>query len=445
MGRQIGLDDLAAARLSRRTFARSVAGAVGALGLAARGATAQADKVKLVWSCSGSPGELTRFFEFNDHFMTRHPNIEPELVPVPSYTEYHSKVLTQIGAGQGPDVFYVSDEYIGQFVESGQLVDLTDLLGGPDSRSRPEEFFEGLWGAAKTAEGRILGVTNDCNPMVLWFNKKTLASVGIEDDPLALRDAGGWTWDAFTAMTDQLRAAGKHGAVLSNSFLDNYSLISANGGQIYDESGRFVAHEDPKSVEALRFIYDNVKSKNITYSSGLVEGQGGDALFISGLSGFHSAGRWLLPTIKDILPPDDYDVVTWPTNTGNKVEPGAVATSFMVMNQNSEHQAEAFQFLTEFVSKDGQLFRLQGGGNAVPSIRGIDEVVLEGNVPRHAQVFLEAREIGFAEPLEETRVSGLSQDILKGMEPLWLGQGDFDATVQALGETVNKRLEEWAG
>jgi multiple sugar transport system substrate-binding protein len=281
--------------------------------------------------------------------------------------------------------------------------------------------------------------------MVLWFNKPALAAAGIDDDPLALRDAGDWTWDAFRAMTDKLREAGKHGAVFYNSFLNNYSLIRANGGQVYDESGKFVASQDPKSVEALRFIYDNIKSKNFTYANALAQGQGPDALFISGQAGFESAGRWLLPTAKDTLLPDDYDIVTWPTTTGNTTEPGAVATSFLVINANTPHQAEAFQFLTEFVSKDGQIFRLQGGGNAVPSIKGADEVVLEDEVPAHAQIFLEVRENGFVLPAEETRVPGLPQDILKGLEPLWLGEGDFEAKVESLGKMVNERLAEEAG
>src|SRR5918993_4078791 len=291
-------------RVRRPLLQACVASAAAALGLAVRGATAQSDKVNIVWSTFGTLEELTRFTDFNTEFTTRHPNIESEFVAVPSYAEYHSKILTQLGAGQGPDVFYVSDEYIGRFVDSGQLLDLTDLLSGPDSQSRPEDFFDGLWGGAKTPEGRIFGVTNDCNPMVLWFNKPALAAVGIEDDPLALRDAGDWTWDAFTAMTDKLREAGKHGAVFYNTFLNNYSLIRANGGQVYDESGKFVAAEDPKSVEGPGFIFDNIKSKNFTYANALAQGQGPDALFISGQAGFESAGRWLLPTAKDTLPPD---------------------------------------------------------------------------------------------------------------------------------------------
>ncbi|HEX5499879.1 MAG TPA: sugar ABC transporter substrate-binding protein [Thermomicrobiales bacterium] len=427
------------ARISRRGFVAGSAAMAAAFGFGRPWRAAAQEKVSIVWSTWGTPEELKRVQQFDDEFMKRHPNIELKLVPIPSYDEYHPKIMTQLGAGQGPDVFYVGDDNIGKFVESGALLDLTDLVNGPDSKTRPEEFFPGLWGAAKTTDDRIFGVTNDCNPQVLWFNKPTLAAAGITDDPIALRDAGKWTWDAWSAMLDKLKAAGKHGAILENWFADTYSLIAANGGKVYDD-GKFVATEDPKSVAALKFIADGVKNKVIENSDFLPEGQGEDALFISGLAGFGSAGRWFLPTLKDALPAGDYDIVTWPTTTGKPIEPTGVATSFMVINKNGKHQPEAFQFLTEFASKDGQLFRLQGGGNAVPSIQGVDQVVSEDNLPPHSKSFLQARDTGFVWPAEETRVAGLPQDIIKGLEPLWLGQGDFDATINALGEMVNKRL-----
>lgn len=423
----------------RRLLAGAAAvGAATAFGLGPRRAAAQ-EKASLVWSTWGTPEELKRVEEFDTEFMKRHPNIEMKLVPIPSYSEYHPKILTQLGAGQGPDVFYVGDDNIGKFAESGALLDLTDLLKGPDSQTKPDDFFPGLWGAAISKDGRYFGVTNDCNPQVLWINKKALAEAGVTDDPVALRDAGKWTWDAWGAMLDKLVAAGKTGAVLENWFADTYTLIKANGGEVYKD-GKFVASDDPKSVAALKFIFDGAKKKAIVNSDFLPEGQGQDALFIAGLTGFASGGRWFLPTVKDAMGAADYDIVTWPTTTGQPVEPTGVATSFMVVNKNSKHQAEAFQFLTEFASKDGQLFRLQGGGNAVPSIKGADEVVLEGNLPAHAKSFLDARDTGFVEPAEETRIAGLPQDVIKALEPLWMGQGDPDQIIKSLGEMVNGRL-----
>jgi multiple sugar transport system substrate-binding protein len=434
---------VAAAAMSRRRLlgAALAAGAMTALGR--RAPVLAQEKTKITWSTWGSPEELTRFNEYNADFMQKHPEIDLELIAVPSYDEYHPKMLTQLGAGKGPDALYVGDDNIGKFVVGGALLDITDMLNGPNSQTKPEDFFDGLWGAARTPEERYFGVTNDCNPQVLWYNKTALTDAGITDDPAALQKAGTWTWDAFTGMCAKLAAAGKSGAVLENWFADTYSLISANGGQVYAD-GKFVATEDPKSVAALRLIYDNVQSKAFTCSNFLPEGQGAGALFISGLAGFRSAGRWFLPTVKGALKPEEYDIVSWPTNTGTPIEPSAIATSFMGLNARTAHPDQAFAFLTAFDSKDGQLFRLQGGGNGVPSIKGADEVVSEDDLPANNAIFLSTRETGFVEPAEETRVGGLPQDILKGLEPLWLGQGDFDATIKALGEMVNAALAKAA-
>lgn len=430
--------------MSRRRLlgAATAAGAILAFGCNPR-ASAQ-ETVKLTWSTWGTPEELTRFNEFDSEFVANNPGIELELIAVPSYDEYHPKMLTQLGAGQGPDALYVGDDNIGKFVVSGALLDITEDLTGEASQTKPDDFFPGLWGAAVTPEGQYFGVTNDCNPQVLWYNKTTLAGAGISDDPAALQAEGQWTWEAFTGMCAKLAEAGKSGAVLENWFADTYSLISSNGGAVYAD-GKFMAAEDPKSVEALRLIYDNIVNKGFTCSNFLPEGQGAGALFISGLAGFRSAGRWFLPTVKDALQPEEYDIVSWPTNTGNPIEPSAIATSFMAINAKSAHPEEAFAFLTAFNSKDGQIFRLQGGGNAVPSIKGADEVVSEGGIPANNAIFIATRETGFVAPAEETRIAGLPQDIMKGLEPIWLGQGDFDATIAALGEMVNAALAEAAG
>ena len=441
VSRQRDLGRMQHVRATRRSVlaATAAAGLAASLGVQTR--VAAQEKTKLVWSTWGSPEELTRYNEFNADFVAAHPEIELELIAVPSYEEYHPKMLTQLAAGSGPDALYVGDDNIGKFVVGGALLDLTDMLNGESSQTKPEDFFPGLWGAALTPEGRYFGVTNDCNPQVLWYNKTTLTEAGISDDPAAMQAAGEWSWDAFAEMCAKLAAAGKHGAVLENWFADTYSIISAFGGSIYTD-GTFTATEDEMSVAALMAIYDNVVNKSFTASNYLPEGQGAGALFISGLAGFRSAGRWFLPTVKDALDADQYDVVSWPTATGNPIEPSGIATSFMGINAKTAHPEQAFAFLTAFTSKDGQIFRLQGGGNAVPSIQGADEVVSEDGIPANNAIFLQTREIGFVEPAEETRVAGLPQDILKGLEPLWLGQGDFDATIDALGEMVNAKLAE---
>lgn len=398
------------------------------------------EKIKLTWSTWGNPGELGRFQEFTKEYNAKHPNVEVELIPVPS--DYEQKILTQLSGGTAPDIFYSGDSTIAKLIENGTITELTPLMKAPDSKIKEADFFQGLWGAAKTEDGKVYGVPVDCNPLILWYNKKLLQEAGVSEMPADLFEKGQWTWDAFKGMLEKLRAGGKHGFVLDNDWNRYYSFVTSNGGKIYNDQGEFIADKDPKTVEAYKFLYDNMKNKNITFAGTLPKGQGGDAMFMSNQVGFVSAGRWYLPIFKqnkDL----EFDIVPYPTNTGNKIEPAGVATAYMVMNKSTKHPEEAYRFLSEFVSKEGQIFRLQGGGNAVPSVEGADEVVLEGNLPEHASYFLDARNIGYALTPFQAGVPGLSKVITDEMEALWLKDGNLEETLKTLGVKANEKIKEY--
>ncbi|AEI41014.1 ABC transporter substrate-binding protein [Paenibacillus mucilaginosus] len=396
-------------------------------------------KVKIKWSTWGNPGELGRFQEFTKDYNAKHPNVEVELIPIPS--DYDQKILTQLSGGAAPDVFYAGDAAIVKMIDNGTIADLSTYMKEANSKIKPDSFFPGLWGAAKKGD-QIYGVPVDCNPLILWYNKKLLQESGVSVLPADLHEKGEWTWAAFQGVLEKLRAAGKHGFVLDNSWTNYYSFATSNGGTIYNEKGDFVADKDPKTVEAFKFLYDNVKQKNMTFAGTLPKGQGGDAMFMSNQVGFVTAGRWYLPIFKqnkDL----QFDIVPYPTNTGKKIEPAAIAAAYMVMNKSTKHPKEAFDFINEFNAKEGQTFRLQGGGNAVPSVEGADAVVMEGNVPEHAKFFLDTRGIGFALMPAEAGVPGLSKVITDEMESLWLKDGKLDETLKSLGTKANQKIQEY--
>ncbi|ANA80938.1 sugar ABC transporter substrate-binding protein [Paenibacillus glucanolyticus] len=413
--------------------------ACGGGGTTAGGDSGSSEKVKIKWASWGNPGELSRYQELTKDFNKKHPDIEAEFIPIPG--EYDQKILTQLTGGTAPDIFYAGDGLIVKLIENQSIENLTPYMDAPESLIKKEDYFEGLWGAA-VRDGQTYGVTVDCNPMVLWYNKKVLKEAGITEMPADLQANGQWTWDKFKEMSDKIRDSKKYGYVLDNSWNSYHSWVTSNGGQVYDDEGNFVAASDPKAMEAFKFLYDNVKSKNITFSGTLPKGQGGDAMFMSNQVGFVAAGRWYLPLFKKNQGLE-YDVVTWPTNTGNKIEPAGIPTAFLVMNKAAKNKEAAYTFFSEYVSKEGQRYRLQGGGNAVPSVQGTDDVVLEGNLPEHAQLFLDAREIGYSLTPFEAGIPGLSQDITSKFEALWLKDQDLESSLQDIQDMANKKIQDY--
>lgn len=156
--------------ISRRRFLAVSAAGVGSALLAACGASSSAPAgeagstsapaassgqvAEIVWSSWGNPGETKRLQEFTDDFNSRHSDIKATFRPVDSGT-YGQKLVTEFVGGTAPDAPYVEDTQIAKLVQDKQIMELSDLLSGPNSKSKPDEFAEGLWGAAKTADGKI--------------------------------------------------------------------------------------------------------------------------------------------------------------------------------------------------------------------------------------------------------------------------------------------------
>ncbi|MFG3442150.1 ABC transporter substrate-binding protein [Nonomuraea sp. NPDC047897] len=393
-------------------------------------------QVTVRWSTWGSAEDLKLYEKFTEDFHRRHPGIRLKLESVAKYEDYHPKLLTQLTSKTAPDVFFVGDDNIGKFVSAGVLTPLNDKLAGPDSKSRPEDFFDGVYGGARR-DGQIYGVPNDTNPEVLWFDKKALKAAGITEDPAALHEAKQWTMAKYLDMNAKLKAAGKAGSIFWNWYGSTYSMINGFGGKVWD-GGKFVATTDPKSLEALRTLAKGYQDKTFLSADILPSSNGASTQFLKHKAGFYAGGRWVIDSLRKGGELDDYDIVPFPSQTGEPM-PGAVAASYLAMNKETKVPKEAFTFLTEFVGKDGQLLRLKGGG-AVPSVKGAEQVVLEDGYPAHAQTFLDVRDTGFANYPEEVAVPGLTAAINEHLMTVWTGKVDFDQGMAELARLVESKL-----
>jgi multiple sugar transport system substrate-binding protein len=397
-------------------------------------------KASVSWSVWGNPGELQRLYQFTDKFNTGHPTISAQLKPVP-IANYEAKLLTELNGGVAPDVFYSFDTTMIKLIQNNTIADLTPLLNGPKSQQKPSDYIDGLWGTGRTTDGKIYGVVTDCNPLVLWYNKGVLQDAGITQMPADLYDQGNWNRDAFTAMLEKIHARGKYGYILDKATIAFWSWVTTNGGTVFDNNGygKFIANKNPQALDALKWLVSNVRAKTITYGSALPQGQGSDLMFMANQLGFVGAGRWLLPEFKkaDNL---QYDIVPFPPNTGKHIEPAAVAIAYLVMNKKSKQPEAAFEFLASYVSKVGETFRLENGGNALPSIQGIDQIATEGNLPEHAHYFIEARNIGYAPFVAEDSIPGLTADIQDMLDPVWLQGGDLQSTLNQIAAKANANL-----
>ncbi|HLZ57716.1 MAG TPA: sugar ABC transporter substrate-binding protein [Ktedonosporobacter sp.] len=446
------LADLQAGRIDRRGFIkRALAAGISFSGIAAMlqscggggggSGSGSSGPAAITWSTWGNPGEIARFQAFTAKYNADH-KANAKLVPIPVFADYLPKILTELNGGVAPDVFYADGTHIAKLVENQTIVELSSLLASSKSAEKADDYISGLWSSTKTLSGKIYGVPVDCNPLVLWYNKNVLQQAGVTDDPATLASQGKWTKEAFAAILEKVKATGKYGYILDDEAARYWSWVTTHDGKVFDNNGfgNFIAQDDPNAVEILTWLVTNVRSKLITFGATLPKGQGDDLAFMANQVAFVEAGRWYLPEFKTANGLQ-YDIVPWPSKSG-QLAPAHVPSAYIVLNKKSKNPDAAFDFLTNFVSVAGQTFRLQGGGNAVPSIKGPDDVVISGNNPAHAQTFLDARNAGWALFPAQQGTPALSDDLKTSLEPVFLQGADLKTTLAKIAQMANPRIQQ---
>ena len=118
-------------------------------------------------------------------------------------------------------------------------------------------------------------------------------------------------------------------------------------------------------------------------------------------------GRWILPNLKKLK--FGYDIAPYPSEDGKTIAPVNIPVAAMGVNAKAKDPDAALWWTTRYVSVEGQKARLAGGGNAVPSIPGAEDVVTEGNLPEHAAYWNEVAKVGYAIPRPSRASRGRGQ------------------------------------
>lgn len=346
----------------------------------------------VTWSNAANPGEIERFKQYSKDYEAEHGN---KITYQTVTGDYPTKILTQLAGGKAPDAFYANDALQAKLIESKSVLDLSDHLRGPDAEVDVDQIYPGMLSLMKRGDA-IYGLSVDCNPKVFWFNKELLAEAGVAQDPAQLQEAGQWNRDALDDLLTKIKATGKRAMIIQPNWFDVLGLITALGGQAIDDSGKLIFDTDQASLEIIEWLVDRLRSGLITYGGSLPEGQGVDALFYGGQLATIQFGRWILPNLKKTEL--QYDIAPMPSASGRDIAPTAVRSACMVVNAKTKHPGAATRFLARFVNADGQRYRLSGGGNAVPTMPGLEDVVTEDGLPEHGAWFTEVAAAGYSIP-----------------------------------------------
>jgi multiple sugar transport system substrate-binding protein len=349
----------------------------------------------MTWGAWANPGEAERFKAYTENWNQK-TGVNAKFQVVVG--DYLAKLLTQLAGGAAPDAFYAGDDQLAKLIETKNVLALDDFLGSDAATVKFTDHYKGLTKWMKGPDGKIYGLPNDCNPIALWFNQNVLDKAGVES-PAAQQEAGTWNLDAMTHLLTKVKATGMPGNVIESGWWGFWmGWMSAQGGTPFDEDGKAVFDTDPKSLAALTWVIEQLQSGNMHFGGSLPKGQGVDAMFYAGQLATMSYGRWVLPNLKKVASKVAYDLAPLPSEDGKSIPSVPVGTSSIAVNAKAKNPTAALAFVSDYTNADGQRFRLSGGGNALPTLPGLEDIAIEGNDPKHGGWFNDLAKAGWGTP-----------------------------------------------
>ena len=174
-------------------------------------------------------------------FQTEHPNVSISIETQP-WDDRRQKLLSAIGSGRGPDVFYMNPDMISLFADSGAIVPISDFV-------TEEELAKYNPGTLIPWEGKLYALPILQNSIVHIYNTDLVTSIGLDPTalPATIEEFEQW---AVTAKENDLFISTWAGNTATSGLT---ALIWQFGGEIYDEEGNVIINS-PETVAAMTFL-----------------------------------------------------------------------------------------------------------------------------------------------------------------------------------------------
>ncbi|GJM18075.1 MAG: hypothetical protein DHS20C14_02880 [Phycisphaeraceae bacterium] len=315
--------------------------------------------------------------------------------------DFDTKLKTMLASGDPPDAFYMPAERLfGSMSEQGLLLDL-DPYAAAEGDAWLDRFYPQLidsfrWNEEthRSGAGPLYGIPKGFTTTVCYVNLDLFEAAGV---PVPY---DGWTWDEYADAVAKIQALGTvpdrptrpvYGGVIQTWDWVLMSHVWTFGGDYFAGDFTDPTVDDPRTLEALQFLYDRRFEDGTVYNAtGIAQAE--DELFRLGQVGIIGAmGRWKVPTYRQVE--FRWDVVPTPhQNIPETVSP--IVTVCWSISAESEHPDETWELLTFLCGPRGQAL-IAELGLEIPSLRAVAESEsfhAEGMQPANSPLFIEMLE-----------------------------------------------------
>jgi multiple sugar transport system substrate-binding protein len=277
-------------------------------------------------------------------------NIEIKIskVPAKDWSEYYTKIITQMAAGKAPDLGRVAESYMPQLINKGQVLDITDAYDQLDK----SQYFEKAFQASSFKDGKYYGFPSGMYYMVMYYNKDMFAKAGLPEPSKDWKNATSFEQireyaKKLTTGEGANKAYGFHAGPYM-AFVGMYAK-SNGGNNVFDASGNPTMN-DTISKGVYKWFDDLLRVDKTMPTPTVTKVMSQADLFKAGRLAMIVDGSWDNGVFKTI---DKFKVgiAAVPSGLGQ-----SYATTFVdafVAFKGTKHEKEAKEALKAIISKEG--------------------------------------------------------------------------------------------
>jgi len=386
----------------------------------------------------GDPKENEILEAMINDFQKIHPDIKVELLRV-AYGEYMTKLLSQVAAGIGPDVIFVSTDNVLNLSTRGALEPLDEYLKN-DTQFSIKDFYPSLI-VDYTIDGKLYGVPRDMDTECdIYYNKKAF------DEAHLPYPSDDWSWNDFLAAAKALTKRDAKGNVTRWGFADDWPnfdpWVFSGGARYVDDSIKPTKYavDDPKFLRALQFRADLIlKHKVMPGPSNLsaLGGRGTSDMFAKGTAAMFLSGLWHTPEFREAKDLS-WDIAMFPKGPDGQRGFSIGGSGYGIL-RSSKNKKAAWELVKYISGPEGEK-KMTETGLVYPALQSVanSPVFLDNQMPQNKKMLLGAEPFGVLMPRVLNWREIMEGTITPTLDKVWTGTSTPKEAQAQLVENLKK-------
>lgn len=207
-----------------------------------------------------------------------------------SWDSYWTMLEAGASGGDLPDVFWMHSAYSQMYADADMLLNMNDYIES-DDQINLDDYYPGITELYNN-QGAQIAIPKDHDTIAMVYNKTVFDKYDVDYPTDDL------TWQEFADIAQEITDKGKDDGVYGTYMNTNsnqlgwYNVVYSFGGHILSQDRSKSGLDDPKTLEAMQFVADEILPACPTQDS--MANTSGDTMLMSGKIGMYLDGSWMI-------------------------------------------------------------------------------------------------------------------------------------------------------